>query len=724
MTKRDIPESAIKYGQLEQIDSLPAGDEKVASAIDTYANYIDSNRQSRHWVRSVQWIENILFSSGRQYVDDILISRLSRDTATQDQGIVDQASRMIPRPVNDFLGRYVETNIALLTENKPKPRVTAKSEKTEDEDSAELSEMTLEYMWEALKMPELHREIARIMLHCGVCWMEVCYDPAEPRRIAVPETIREQNTVLTGPGGSVSVPVPRDIDLRDESGALKYTQNVQYGEIVANVVSPFEMHIPTTHWWNRDGMNWVMREYFIPISSLKDKYNKKVEGLTKANGWHIDNLDKVSGGQNVRNLPMWWWERLSDLVEGPGPTMYVGTPEQWNDHTTVRIFDRKPNATWPRGRTVIAAGGQVLYDSPKKIGARAYDPRWPDRWHPYVRYRWEPQIGSIYGRSLVSKLLPKLKRINAIDTTLIMWRRTVPIAAWIAPKGSHPVEGMWSGMPGGIYEYDPRLSGGKAPEPVFPPDYPKTALEERAMQLSEMEAIAGTEEILRGQRPPGVNSASMLNVLRNQALASRSAILQAWDESLQEEGSFILQEMIKNIREDPRYADGLRIIARNKQSSLTINTFSGTNLSDNVNIKIDTASMALSSKEAREQKILEFMQYLPNLMAVPTTLRTAIFDELGLKNQIEPQGPDVQRAKRMLSWIRQGDFTRVIPFVEDDPYVFYEIFTTEIKKDGFYNLNQQQQMMIIALIDTYKQRIEAMELQQMKLQQMMQGGGQ
>ena len=162
-----------------------------------------------------------------------------------------------------------------------------------------------------------------------------------------------------------------------ETGEVKYTEEVQYGDITAKVISPFEMHLPVAHWWNGDGMDWVMREYYAPIQSLKDKYSdKRKMGLTKKRGWHIENLDEAQA-TNVRNLPIWWWERLSDLVEGPGPSIYVGTPEQWEGYTTVRIFDRKPSPAWPKGRTIIVVGDKVLYDSPKEIGARAYDPRLP-----------------------------------------------------------------------------------------------------------------------------------------------------------------------------------------------------------------------------------------------------------------------------------------------------------------------------------------------------------
>ncbi|KKK58390.1 hypothetical protein LCGC14_3044920, partial [marine sediment metagenome] len=353
-----------------------------------------------------------------------------------------------------------------------------------------------------------------------------------------------------------------------------------------------------------EDMGWIMREWYTSLDILLDRYKpRKGLKLLKSEGWYLDRLP-IAGTSNVKNLPIWWWERLADIVEGPGPSLYVGTPETWEGFTTVRIFDRKPNPLWPRGRTIMTVGDQVIYDSPKKRGARAYDPRWPTRWHPYIRFRWEAMAGSMYGRSLVSKLLPKLKRVNAIDTTMIMWRRTVPMSAWVIPKGAQPIEDQWLGRPGQIWEYDPRRTAGAAPEPIYPPPYPAAAESERQQQIAEMEAISGTEEVLRGQRPTGVNSAAMIDILRKQALASRSSILQSWDESLQKEGSIILQEVIKHIRNDQRYAERLRILARDKVSSLAIKSFSGSDLSDNVLVKIDTASMALSSKEARQAKAI------------------------------------------------------------------------------------------------------------------------
>jgi hypothetical protein len=304
------------------------------------------------------------------------------------------------------------------------------------------------------------------------------------------------------------------------------------------------------------------------------------------------------------------------------------------------------------------------------------------------------------------------------------------MSAWVIPKGAQPIEDQWLGRPGQIWEYDPRRTAGAAPEPIYPPPYPAAAAEERQQQIAEMEGIAGTEEILRGQRPTGVNSAAMIDILRKQALAARSPILQEWDEALQLEGSIILQEVIKHIRNDTRFAQRLRILARDRVSTLAIQSFSGSDLSDNVQVHIDTASMALSSKEARQAKAIEMIQYAAGLENMDPALRAKILTEMGYEDTMIPQGVDVERGKRIMAWIRQSAFERIVPFPEDDPFLLYQMFVDEMKSDAFNNLNEEQQMMLLTLIDLYKQQIEMRQEQQMRqqmemmeIQMKMQGGG-
>jgi len=492
---------------------------------------------------------------------------------------------------------------------------------------------------------------------------------------------------------------------------------IQYGEVYTSVVSPFQLHFPLAHDWHSQDVNWIIKEEYASITALKDRYQKlrkRGSGFTKREGWHLDILDKIHDTK-ITNLALWYWDRLAGLVEGPGPTQYLGSADNWEGYTIVRTFDRAPCIKWPRGRTIITIGDDLLYDSPKEVGARAYDPRWPERWHPYIRFRWEAQIASIYGRSLVAKLLPYIKRINSIDTTLIMWRRTVPIAQWVAPKGTVVTEDLWTGTPGTVIEYDPRKTAGVAPTPVFAPNFPAAALEEKQYCFNAMEQIAGTEQILRGERPPGVNSAAMIDIMRRQALASRSPTLQEWDECLEEEGALLLQVAKRHVKNDPAMVSRLRILAREKHSTLAIKDFSGKDLSDNVVVRVDTASLAMASKEAREAKMIEVLQYLPNVMAIEDIgLRQAILDELGLKKALIPTGPDVNRAKKMISLIKQGRASMVYMLPEDDPQIYHALLVNEMKADGFLDLPNDQQQAIIQLTQIYQRQIELKMMQQQR----------
>lgn len=703
-------------GQLNRLDDLPPMDAKIGTAISSYTQSISNNRQSYKWIQAVQWVENILFGLGRQYIDDLLVTRISRDSEG-NQSIGREFAKKIPKPTNDFIGRYVETNISLLTENRPQPRITAKSDARDDRQKAELSQLVIEYLWEELGLPEKHREIARIIMYTGICFLETCWDDTEQRHLAVQQTTEEKGAAISaGPGVTpINLPVSRQIGVVDQEGRPVMEPKIEYGDLRCEVVSPFELHFPQVHWWEK--IDWVLKETYEPIQTIRDRYMDPglKDVCTQKNGWNLDALKDISA-YNIQTLPLWWWERMSNIVEGPGPSIYVGNPEMWDDYCVVKIWDRKPNPRWPNGRTVITVGDKVLYDSPKKIGARAYDVRWPHRWHPYTRFRWEAQIGSIFGRSLVSKLVPKLKRINAIDTTLIMYGRTVPIATWIMPKGTSPIEDQHTGRPGSYIEYDPRRTNNQAPTPVHPTSYPESLLIARDMCKQEMEAMAGTEDVLRGQRPTGVNSAAMLDVLRKQALSSRSAILQAWDESLQHVGTSILQEVTKHVRGDSRYEERLKILSREKASRFTIKAFTGTDLSDNVVVRVDTASQAMVSKEAKQARAIEVMQYAPGLVQLPVTLQKKLIDDLGWPDTMNPKSQDINRAQILLGFVKSNRFELCVPFPEDDPYVLHEFLVEDMKSEGFIDYAQEQQMKIIELIGMYQMEIERIEKAQIKMQ--------
>jgi hypothetical protein len=76
----------------------------------------------------------------------------------------------------------------------------------------------------------------------------------------------------------------------------------------------------------------------------------------------------------------------------------------------------------------------------------------------------------------------------------------------------------------------------------------------------------------------------------------------------------------------------------------------------------------------------------------------------------------MNRAKKMVSLIKQGKFDRLTMLQEDDPNIFRAILVNEVKSDGFIDMPQEQQAKVIEMIELYQRQIA---LAQMKEQQMM-----
>jgi hypothetical protein len=134
--------------------------------------------------------------------------------------------------------------------------------------------------------------------------------------------------------------------------------------------------------------------------------------------------------------------------------------------------------------------------------------------------------------------------------------------------------------------------------------------------------------------------------------------------------------------------------------------------------------MALSSKEARQAKAIEMVQYASGLENMEPLLKAKVLEEIGYEDTLIPSGPDVERVKRLMAWIRQEAYNMIIPMPEDDPFIFYGMLAEEMKSEAFHNLNEQQQMILLALVDLYKKQAEKKQQQMMQQQMMMENGGQ
>jgi hypothetical protein len=153
---------------------------------------------------------------------------------------------------------------------------------------------------------------------------------------------------------------------------------------------------------------------------------------------------------------------------------------------------------------------------------------------PWLHAGYEHMGGRIWARSPLEPLLSKQDQINQIDSLiqLIVQRTANPV--WLEPKGAEVKK--FTGEPGLVVKYNAMIGGGTAkPERIAGENIPPTLIQLRTSLLQDYDTLAGTSDILKGQRPPNVEAFSALQLLveRSQsrfgpALAERGLLYRGW----------------------------------------------------------------------------------------------------------------------------------------------------------------------------------------------------
>ena len=153
---------------------------------------------------------------------------------------------------------------------------------------------------------------------------------------------------------------------------------------------------------------------------------------------------------------------------------------------------------------------------------------------PFVHAQYEHLGGRLYGRSALSPLIQKQDQLNQLDSLiqLIVQRMANPI--WVVPEGAGIDH--FTGEPGLILKWNPLAAGGNAkPERIPGMEVPSSLYQLRQQILVDIEELAGTFDIIKGQKPTGVEAFSALQLLveRSQSrfgsvFKSRGDMYRAW----------------------------------------------------------------------------------------------------------------------------------------------------------------------------------------------------
>lgn len=217
--------------------------------------------------------------------------------------------------------------------------------------------------------------------------------------------------------------------------------------------------------------------------------------------------------------------------------------------------------------------------------------------YPFAKFDHIP-AGKYYSTSLVEDLIPLQKEYNRTRGQIIEAKNRMAKPQLVAARGSVDPSKITT-EPGQVIEYIP---GFPKPEPLVLSPLPNYVLEELNNIKDDWNDIAGQHEVTHGQVPPGVTAATAISYLQERDESKLSHTFDSLEEGVEK-----LAKMALSYVHD--YWQTERIIrVTGPDGSFDAMSFKGSDLANNLDIRIEAGSALPTSKAAKQALIMDLMK--------------------------------------------------------------------------------------------------------------------
>jgi len=667
------PSITIQGSNLD-ISQVPNEDvEKLAQSIETFYK-LDGSVKTR---LSYNWDRNHRFLDGDQWI----VFDGDRETGGLWKKIqVSKANDYIPRPVTNYMFDAYQTLKSYLLKNKPRSSIRPNTQKYKDKMSAKIGNLILEANWERLHEEDNYEYAATCLLTYGTVFKKDYWD--------------------TTAGNTVKIPT----DQIDPTTGLPVMEDILLGEINTDIVEPFRMAMdPLTIGMHK--MKWIMEYSIQSIPYIIENYDKqkpgytglatevKPEGSLSGSMRRFFNLKSSSGVKNNTNI-------------SEGNTTSTGDYVPANS-AILKEYYEGPSSMHPKGRLIVVANGKTLY-----AGDSPYEGPDQGDWHPYSECRWELVPGRFWGKGPMDNAVDVQKTINSIDSVLILTRKTmavpqksIPISAGISP-------GFWTGRPGQEIFY----RGDNSPSTIPAAGVDQSVFSEREMRVEDIKTLTGAIDILKGDRPPGVNAASALNLLYEVGTGKLYPILDRWKRFVENSQKRQLKIIAKKYAEPREDFIKMLMSLNSDLPEDAINKFIGSDLNDNTNVRVEAGSN-VPKLQAAKQAALQEAAATGILGLEQSGNKLEYLDQMGISGFDGDVGADVKRAEwenDLLDNIEYSPDNAPIVLDVDNHDVHIEILSRGMKDPRFMSQSPSVQQ---AYMKHYEEHM-SMQAQKQQAEQM------
>lgn len=281
-----------------------------------------------------------------------------------------------------------------------------------------------------------------------------------------------------------------------------------------------------------------------------------------------------------------------DLLE-ESFTNLLGIP-QYNKDRNVLILEvyAKPgcNKLFQEGAFFTICEGQVLYGQEgMPYGHGKY---------PFAKLDHIPS-GGFYATSSTEDLVPLQKEYNRTRGQIIEAKNRMAKLQLLAARGSIDASKITT-EPGQIIFYTP---GMPEPKPLPLQALPNYVISEVDRLLLDWNDISGQHEVSKGNVPPGVTAATAISYLQERDESKLSPTFDSLEEGIEKTAGMSLW-LVQEYWTDERV-----IKVTGPDGSFDAMAFKGSDLRNNIDIKIEAGSALPQSKAAKQALVMDFMKF-------------------------------------------------------------------------------------------------------------------
>lgn len=460
----------------------------------------------QRWVFERQWLRNIYYVLNRQW-----IYYNSRVGEWQDKRL----AKWIPRPVTNICKEAVQSIRSMFSAIKLGVNVRPNGQAPENVTAANTADELAPLLHEEHQMNAVQNEFDWWLIVTGNAFIHTYMEYDQKHgEIVIPyeQCVQCQNVVPSTElvGAQPVCPTCQGTQFQpavDPITGEPVEERKPEGRGVTTALSPLELAFPYSYPRFSDvpyviRLRWRTRKYY-------ENHPEFAEQVAQVK-WQKTPSDRSL--QIFKALA-----QQNDL--GLSPHSYSsgsggGTDEE--EGATEHEVWYKPTSQYPKGlvmRVIDAQSPIILHSERENLpGPLPYVDAKGKPLFTFSHAAYEHVGGRVLGSGALDVVIQKQDQINQLDSMIQMIIQRMANPVWLEPKGAE-VE-KFTGEPGLVVKWNPLLVNGNAkPERIAGEGPHGSFFQIREMLFKDAENLLGTFDIMKGGKPPGVDSFSGLQLM-------------------------------------------------------------------------------------------------------------------------------------------------------------------------------------------------------------------